>query len=159
MTRRQGIVPAALPAHVADNNAYSYGVLDGDTLHVSGMAAFASDGSYVGEGDIAAQATQVFENLQAVVAEAGGTLEDVVSTTTYLVSAEHAAAVGEVRKKYFTGDVPPTSTVVVAPWRASSSWWRSPRSRGSPSKDDDAAATPPRTVPAHRPQLVTCRAQ
>ena len=32
-----------------------------------------------------------------------------------LAEARAAAAVGEVRKKYFTGDVPPTSTVVVAP--------------------------------------------
>lgn len=112
MPRRQRIMPAALPSHVAENNAYSYGVLDGDTLHVSGMVAFAPDGSYVGEGDITAQATQVFDNLRAVVVEAGGTLEDVVSTTTYLASADYAAA---VRKTYFTGDVPPTSTVVVAP--------------------------------------------
>lgn len=42
MTHGQGIVPAALPAHVADNNAYSCGVLDGDTLHVSRRVAFAA---------------------------------------------------------------------------------------------------------------------
>ena len=114
MARRR-IMPAALPADIADNNAYSYGVLDGDILHVSGMVAFAPDGSYVGLGDIDAQARQVFGNLQAVVEEAGGTLDDVVSTTTYLASNEYAAAVGAVRKEFFTGDLPPTSTVVVAP--------------------------------------------
>lgn len=114
MTRRR-ITPAALPADIADNNAYSYGVLDGDVLHVSGMVAFAPDGSYVGLGDIDAQARQVFGNLRAVVEEAGGTLDDVLSTTTYLASSEYAAAVGAVRKEFFTGPVPPTSTVVVAP--------------------------------------------
>lgn len=114
MSRRR-IQPAALPAEIADNNAYSYGVLDGDVLHVSGMVAFAPDGSYVGLGDIDAQARQVFGNLKAVVEEAGGSLDDVVSTTTYLASNEYAAAVGAVRKEFFTGDVPPTSTVVVAP--------------------------------------------
>jgi len=113
--RRQRIMPASLPAEVAENNAYSYGVLDGDTLHVSGMVAFGPDGSYVGIGDVQAQAVQVFENLTAVVEAAGGTLDDVVSTTTYLAAAEHAAAVGSIRKRYFTGPVPPTSTVVVAP--------------------------------------------
>lgn len=112
---RRRITPAALPADIADNNAYSYGVLDGDVLHVSGMVAFAPDGSYVGLGDIDTQARQVFGNLQAVVEEAGGTLDDVVSTTTYLAAAEYAAAVGAVRKEFFTGQVPPTSTVVVAP--------------------------------------------
>ncbi|WP_211880473.1 RidA family protein [Pseudarthrobacter albicanus] len=87
-TRRM-ILPAVLPGGIAENNAYSYGVLDGDVLHISGMVAFAPDGSYVGLGDIQAQATQVFENL--------------------------TAAVGAARKRYFTGPVPPTSTVVVAP--------------------------------------------
>lgn len=66
-------------------------------------------------GDITVQAEQVFENLQAVVEEAGGTLEDVVSTTTYLADSAYAAEVGVVRRRYFTGQVPPTSTVVVAP--------------------------------------------
>jgi enamine deaminase RidA (YjgF/YER057c/UK114 family) len=104
-----------LPSEVAENNAYSYGVLDHETLHVSGMVAFAPDGSYVGIGDVHAQAVQVFENLTAVVQAAGGTLDDVVSTTTYLAAAEHATAVAAVRRTYFTGPVPPTSTVVVAP--------------------------------------------
>src|SRR5690242_9176673 len=85
------------------------------TLHMSGMVAFGSDGSYVGIGDVHAQAVQVFENLAAVVEAAGGTLDDVVSTTTYLAAAEHATTVGSVRKRYFTAPVPPTSTVVVAP--------------------------------------------
>ena len=112
---RRRIMPPSLPAAVADNNAYSYGVLDGQTLHVSGMVAFAPDGSYVGIDDVQAQAVQVFENLKAVVEAAGGSIDDVVSTSTYLAAAEHAAAVGEVRKTVFTGSVPPTSTVVVAP--------------------------------------------
>ena len=95
---RRRIMSPSLPAAVADNNAYSFGVLDGQTLHVSGMVAFAPDGSYVGIDDVHAQSVQVFENLKAVVETAGGSLDDVVSTTTYLASAEHAAAVGEVRK-------------------------------------------------------------
>lgn len=112
---RRRIMPAVLPAAVADNNAYSYGVLDGETLHISGMVAFDADGGYVGLADIDAQAERVFTNLRAVVEEAGGTLDDVVSTTTYLAAAEFASAVGAVRSRYFTGPIPPTSTVVIAP--------------------------------------------
>lgn len=111
---RRRIMPAALPAAVADDNAYSYGVLDGETLHISGMVAFDADGGYIGLGDVSAQAERVFFNLRAVVEEAGGTLGDVVSTTTYLAAAEYAAAVGAVRRRYFTGPIPPTSTVVIA---------------------------------------------
>lgn len=112
---RRRIMPPALPEAIANDNAYSYGVLDGEILHVSGMVAFGADGGYVGIGDITAQAERVFTNLRAVVEEAGGTLEDVVSTTTYLAAPEYAADVGAVRRRYFTGPVPPTSTVVVAP--------------------------------------------
>lgn len=113
--RRRRIMPASLPTEIAENNAYSFGVLDGQTLHISGMVAFAPDGSYVGIDDIHTQAVQVFENLRAVVEAAGGSLDDVVSTTTYLAAAENAAAVAAIRKNVFTGPIPPTSTVVVAP--------------------------------------------
>lgn len=37
--------------------------------------------------DITAQAEKVFTNLRVVVEDAGGTLEDLVSTTTYLAGA------------------------------------------------------------------------
>lgn len=108
-------MPSTLPHAIANDNAYSYGVLDGEMLHVSGMVAFDAEGEYVGGGNVTAQAERVFMNLHAVVEEAGGTLDDVVSTTTYLAISDYAAEVGAVRRRYFTGPVPPTSTGVVAP--------------------------------------------
>ena len=38
----------------------------------------------MGEGDIDVQVEQVFTNMRAVVEEAGGSMDDIVSTTTYL---------------------------------------------------------------------------
>lgn len=111
-TTVKSIMPAALPAGPAQRTVYSYGVRVGDALHISGMVAFTADGSIVGEGDIEAQSEQVFANLRSVLEEAGGTLADIVSTTTYLTDVSTAPVVNADRAKYFTGPVKPTHTVV-----------------------------------------------
>lgn len=110
--RRESIMPAGLPAAPAVNNSYSYGVRAGDTLHVAGMVSFAGDGSIVGEGDIEAQVEQAMRNMAAVVESAGGSMDDVVATTTYLVDVTHAPVVSAARTRWFTGEVKPTHTVV-----------------------------------------------
>jgi 2-iminobutanoate/2-iminopropanoate deaminase len=112
MDSTQAIMPSTLPSGPAERTVYSYGVRAGNTLYISGMVAFTSDGTIVGEGDIAAQAEQVFENLKAVVEAAGGNLDNVVATTTYLTDVSTAQVVNQARAKYFTGPVKPTHTVV-----------------------------------------------
>lgn len=109
---RSAVMPAALPAEPARRTVYSYGVRVGDTVHISGMVAFDASGAIVGEGDVAAQAEQVFANMAAVVTEAGGTMADVVSTTTYLIDVADAPVVNAARARWFTGPVLPTHTVV-----------------------------------------------
>jgi len=58
------------------------------------------------------QTEQVFQNMRAVVEQAGGTMADIVSTTTYLVDVADAPVVNAARARHFTGDVLPTHTVV-----------------------------------------------
>ena len=58
---------------------------------------------------------KAFENVKAIVEEAGGTMEDVVYLCAYIADREHAKAVQEVRKRYFRAtDYPATSLVLVA---------------------------------------------
>ena len=52
---------------------FAQGIQIGDTIHVSGQVAQAPDGSLVGEGDMQAQARQVFANIEAVLALGGAT--------------------------------------------------------------------------------------
>ena len=106
------VMPAQLPPGPAERTVYSYGVRAGDQLYISGMVAFDSEANIVGEGDIEAQAEQVFKNLQAVVEEAGGTINNIVSTTTYLADVTDAPVVNAARSRYFTGEVLPTHTVI-----------------------------------------------
>jgi reactive intermediate/imine deaminase len=83
----------------------------GKTVYVSGQIALDKDGTVVGEGDMKAQAEQVFKNLQAALAAAGATFKDVVKMNTYTTDISHVQAVRDVRARYF-GDVTPASTLV-----------------------------------------------
>lgn len=109
---KSSVMPSQLPPGPAERTVYSYGVRAGDTLHISGMVAFDAEATIVGEGDVEKQTEQVFQNMRAVVEEAGGTMADIVSTTTYLVDVADAPVVSAARARHFTGDVLPTHTVV-----------------------------------------------
>lgn len=93
---------------------YSQGIVTdgGKLLFVAGQTASDQNGSVVGKGDIKAQTTQVFANLKAVLEEAGGTLDDLVMTTTYIVDREYREGYNEVRRGMYKND-PPTSTLVI----------------------------------------------
>ena len=86
-------------------------VSGGKTVYVSGQIAFDKDGKLVGEGDMKAQAEQVFKNLQAALAVAGATFKDVVKMNTYVTDMSQVQAIRDVRARYF-GDTAPASTLV-----------------------------------------------
>jgi reactive intermediate/imine deaminase len=83
----------------------------GKTIYISGQIALDKDGKVVGEGDMKAQAEQVFKNLQAALTAAGATFADVVKMNTYVTDMDKAPAVREVRARYF-GTTTPASTLV-----------------------------------------------
>ena len=106
------LLPSTHSPEIAARFAYSYGVAHGDVVWISGQVAL-RDGQVQGVGDVAAQTQLVFDNLEAIVREAGGDLADLVETTTYVTDRAHLAAVNEVRASRLTGPVPPTSTLLV----------------------------------------------
>lgn len=98
----------------APRSHYSHGVIvaTSRTLYVAGQIPLDSDGNLVGRGDPAAQATQVLENLRAVVEAAGGSVHDAAKTSVFLVDLSHRAAVGDVRRRFFS-DAPPANSLLV----------------------------------------------
>lgn len=80
---------------------FAQGIKCGDTIHVSGQVAQAPDGSMVGAGDMEAQARQVFANIEAVLAEGGAGLNDIVRITTYVTDMSQYAGYAKVRKELF----------------------------------------------------------
>jgi 2-iminobutanoate/2-iminopropanoate deaminase len=93
---------------------YSQGILadGGKLLFVAGQTASDKDGNVVGKGDIEAQTRQVFENLRAVLEEAGGTLDNLVMTTTYITDRKYREGYNRVRMGQYKANAP-TSTLVI----------------------------------------------
>ena len=89
--------------------AYSRAVRVGSLVFVSGTTGIGPDGRAV--GDTAAQAHRAFEIIEDALHHAGGSLEDVVRTRTFLTDIRDWAIVGKVHEQVFQ-KVRPASTVV-----------------------------------------------
>jgi enamine deaminase RidA (YjgF/YER057c/UK114 family) len=81
-------------------------------LHTSGVVPIAPDGQ-VPHG-LAEQAEVVWANLGEILAEAGMTVDDVVSMTTYVVQGEELGPVMAVRDRVLGGHLAASTLVVVA---------------------------------------------
>ncbi len=86
----------------------------GSIAFISGQVSADSDGKVVGDGDIEAQAVQVFENLKLALGGIGATFEDVIKFTFYIVgfTQERRKAVMDVRGRYISHKNPPAATMV-----------------------------------------------
>ena len=92
---------------------YSQAAKVGPFLFASGQIPLRPDGTLV-EGDIATQAHQVFANIKAVLAEAGGSLSNVVKATVFIKDMNDFGQLNEVYGQYFGDHKPARSTVEVA---------------------------------------------
>jgi reactive intermediate/imine deaminase len=93
---------------------YSQAVRAGNTLYLSGQVPIDPATGELIAGNIAAQASQVFENLKAVLAAGGATFDDVVRVAIYMPDLGNFGAVNEVMKRYFSEPYPARSTIGVA---------------------------------------------
>lgn len=93
---------------------YSQGILvtGGKLIFIAGQTASDKNGNIVGKGDIEAQTHQVFKNLSAVLKEAGGSLDNLVMTTTYITDRKYREGYNRVRMEYYKKNSP-TSTLVI----------------------------------------------
>lgn len=105
--------PESMPSGPRERFCYSFGVRTGDIVWVSGQVSMSAEGELVGIDDPVKQTEQVFANLSAVLAEAGGTLDDIVSTTTYSIDRAHTLEINDVRARHIKGPCPPTSTLII----------------------------------------------
>jgi enamine deaminase RidA (YjgF/YER057c/UK114 family) len=80
MIKRDAIFPAGRQA-IYDIHRYSAAVRAGDLVFVSGQVGSREDGTPV--PDYEDQVRQAFANLRAVLAAAGGTLDNIVDVTTF----------------------------------------------------------------------------
>jgi 2-iminobutanoate/2-iminopropanoate deaminase len=105
---KQRVTSVAAPAAIGP---YSQAIRAGRFLFLSGQIALDPvTGGLVGE-TAAEQVRQVLANMEAVLAAAGATFEDLVKTTIFLVDFADFAAVNEVYGAAFP-DVPPARSTV-----------------------------------------------
>ena len=92
---------------------YSQAVQVGNLLFVSGQISINPSNGNIDTSDINAETSQVMENINAVLTEAGYNFSNVVKTTIFLSDMALFPAVNEIYGKYFTGDYPARETVAV----------------------------------------------
>ena len=89
-------------------------------LYISGEVGVRPDGT-VPDG-IDAQADACWQNIIAILADAGMAIQDLVKITTYLVRPEDVAAAGAARAKHF-GDARPGSATIIVKALVNPSWF------------------------------------
>jgi reactive intermediate/imine deaminase len=107
--RRQVVATALAPAAIGP---YSQAVRAGDTVYLSGQIGLDPATMQMVEG-IDAQILRVFENLKAVAAAAGATLNDAVKINIYLTDLANFAKVNEVMAHYIDMPYPARAAVGV----------------------------------------------
>jgi enamine deaminase RidA (YjgF/YER057c/UK114 family) len=111
--RMSELTRISAPDGVAPAAQYSHVVLGtGRFVAVSGQLALDEDGKLVGQGDPAAQARQVFENLRRCLAAAGATFDDVVKLTYFVTDMAHMPAIRTARVTHIPDDRLPASSAV-----------------------------------------------
>ena len=93
---------------------YSQAVKVGNFVFLSGQIPLVPETMDVVDGDFAARARQVFENLKAVAEEAGGSLNDAVKLTIFLTDLDNFAAVNKVMAEYCDEPYPARAAVQVS---------------------------------------------
>ncbi len=115
------------PANMMKPAGYSHvaKVTGGSLVYIAGQVSADASGQLVGEGNLEAQAEQVFKNLKTAVEAAGGGMADIIKMNVYLVaevSPDEIAKFRAVRDRYVNVQKPPASTLVVVTRLARPGW-------------------------------------
>jgi 2-iminobutanoate/2-iminopropanoate deaminase len=92
---------------------YSSAVVTRNHCYVAGTGGFVPGTSRLVEGGVEAEFRQAMRNLDAVLAQAGFTLADVVSMTCYLSDLAHWPLFNEIFTECFAVDPPARATIAV----------------------------------------------
>jgi len=92
---------------------YSQAIEANGTLYVSGQIPINPATGKIEATDISGQTEQVFENISAILQEAGYVFGDVVKSTVYLSDMADFAGMNEVYKKYYLNEYPARAAFAV----------------------------------------------
>ena len=92
---------------------YSQAIQVGNMLFMSGQLGIDPSTGAFAEGGVTEQTIQSFKNMNAILTEAGYTMNDVVKTTVFLADMNDFAAMNTVYASQFEGAFPARSAVAV----------------------------------------------
>ncbi|MEM7056827.1 MAG: RidA family protein [Pseudomonadota bacterium] len=84
----------------------------GQTVYLTGQVAWDENENIVGGDDVAEQTRQCFRNIRAILAQFGGTLQDIVEITTWYTDSSQIPIIHKVRGEFFEPDAGPASTAI-----------------------------------------------
>ncbi|PMY60704.1 MULTISPECIES: RidA family protein [Pseudomonas] len=114
MTQRDVVFPPGRQA-LYQRNRYSPAIRSNGFLFVSGQVGSTADGSP--EPDLEAQVRLAFNNLNAILAAAGSSFEDVIDVTVFIVDPEDKfEAIWKVVPEFWGQAPHPTLTAVGVTW-------------------------------------------
>lgn len=114
MTKRDAVFPANRHA-LYEAHGYSPAIRSGDLLFVSGQVGSRPDGTP--EPDFERQVRLAFENLEATLAAAGGTFDDIVDVTSFHTDPENQfGTIMTVKREVFSEKPYPNWTAVGVTW-------------------------------------------
>jgi 2-iminobutanoate/2-iminopropanoate deaminase len=93
---------------------WSNAIRAGDFLFIAGQVSRSNDGARIeGKGEYE-QANIIFTKIRNLVEAAGGTMQDVVKMTIYMVDIKQNKEVWRARQEFFSGDFPASTLVEVS---------------------------------------------
>ena len=122
MPKRSYINPEGV---VAPPGNFSWVVQADKTLYLAGQVGIGKDGKTVDPRDAGAQVKQALYNIDATLRELGGTLDNIVRTTTYVVGRENLEGARAGRKAIMDEGLmtnKPANTLVVISGLADEDW-------------------------------------
>lgn len=116
MTQREAIFPAGRHA-LYDEHGYSAAIKSGDLLFVSGQVGSRLDGTP--EPDFEQQVRLAFQNLEATLAAAGCTFDDIIDVTSFHTDPESQfGTILAVKQEIFDTRPYPNWTAIGVNWLA-----------------------------------------
>ena len=116
MTQREAIFPAGRHA-LYDEHGYSAAIKSGDLLFVSGQVGSRRDGTP--EPDFEQQVRLAFQNLEATLAAAGCTFDDIIDVTSFHTDPESQfGTILAVKQEIFDTRPYPNWTAIGVNWLA-----------------------------------------
>jgi 2-iminobutanoate/2-iminopropanoate deaminase len=100
------------------SDAFPQAVIADNLIFLSGMPGLNPANGQIISSDFEGQVRQSFENIKAVLEEAGSGLSKIVKTTIFMVAGNDFSVINRVYKEFFPENAPARSTPQVMPFPA-----------------------------------------